>query len=190
MQPILVLYATREGQAGRIAEHIGSALRSRGLTADIVNAAQLAPDFSLNAYSMAMVTASVHFGQHEKEIVQFVKRHVPDLEKMPTAFISVSMSEAGAEDSQATPEQRVKARTDVEHVIEQFLKNTGWHPSKIKAVAGALMYSEYNFVLRFVMKQIAKAGGASTDTSRNHEYTDWIALDRFLEEFTGVPAKA
>jgi menaquinone-dependent protoporphyrinogen oxidase len=32
------------------------------------------------------------------------------------------------------------------------------------------------------MKRIARASGGSTDTSRDHEYTDWEALDRLVDE--------
>ena len=33
------------------------------------------------------------------------------------------------------------------------------------------------------MKRITKHAGGSTDTSRDHEYTDWVALDRFIAEW-------
>jgi hypothetical protein len=33
------------------------------------------------------------------------------------------------------------------------------------------------------MKQIAKRAGSGTDTSRDYEYTDWGALDAFVNEF-------
>jgi menaquinone-dependent protoporphyrinogen oxidase len=32
------------------------------------------------------------------------------------------------------------------------------------------------------MRFIASQTGATTDTSRDHEYTDWQALDRFADE--------
>jgi menaquinone-dependent protoporphyrinogen oxidase len=49
-------------------------------------------------------------------------------------------------------------------------------------VAGTLAYSRYNFIIRFVMKRIARKNGAPTDTSRDYELTDWAALDRFVGE--------
>jgi menaquinone-dependent protoporphyrinogen oxidase len=59
----------------------------------------------------------------------------------------------------------------------------------VKPVAGALLYTKYNFIVRFVMKQIVKKKSGSTDTSRDHEYTDWAALDRFVEDLLhDVPA--
>jgi len=96
----------------------------------------------------------------------------------------VSLTQAGVEDENAPPERRARAKTDVRRMTDVFLAETGWHPEHIEAVAGALRYTKYNFVLRFVMKQIAKRAGGSTDTSRDHEYTDWAALDRLVDELT------
>ena len=182
MNPILVLYASREGHTRRIAEHIAATVRARGLEAIVVNAAQLPQGFSLDSYSAAIVAASVHVGKHEKEIVEFVKLHRAELEQIPAVFLSVSLSEALAEDPAATPEHRAQGAADVQKMIGVFLAETGWHPSKVRAVAGALSYSKYNFLVRFVMKGIAKSQGASTDTSRDHELTDWAALDHIVDE--------
>ena len=68
-------------------------------------------------------------------------------------------------------------------MIQTFVQETGWTPSHIFPVAGALMYRQYNPLLRFIMRMIAKSEGASTDTSCNIEYTDWDALDRYLVEW-------
>ena len=67
-----------------------------------------------------------------------------------------------------------------------FLRETGWHPTVIRAVAGALLYTKYSFLLRFVMKRIARKAGAGTDTSKDYEYTDWEGLDHFVTAFTSV----
>jgi menaquinone-dependent protoporphyrinogen oxidase len=183
MKPVLVLYATHEGQTRRIAEHMAASLGAHGLVADAVNAAYIPDGFSLDSYSAAIVAASVHGGRHENEIVRFVKDHVKGLERIPTAFLSVSLSEAGAEDAMAPPENRARAAADATRMIDEFLAETGWRPSSIKAVAGALLYTKYNFLLRFVMKRISRQAGGTTDTSKDHEYTDWVALDRLVDEF-------
>jgi menaquinone-dependent protoporphyrinogen oxidase len=185
-KPILVLYATREGQTRRIAEHLAATIRARDLSAEVVDARQVPPGFSVGAYEAAILTASVHLGKHEPEMVEFVKRHRAELERTPAAFLSISLSEAGAEDPAAPPERRAQSAADVERMIQEFLSETAWHPSHIHAVAGALLYTKYNFLVRFVMKIIAKRAGGSTDTSHDHEYTDWAALDRFVQEL--IPA--
>ena len=187
--PVLLLYATREGQSRRIAEHLAATVRSRGLTAEVTGVAQLPQGFSLSAHSAAIITASVHLGKHEPEMVEFVKLHRAELERMPTMFLSVSLAEAGAEDMTAEFEERMKAAMDVQGMMDAFLAETGWHPSKILAVAGALMYTKYNFLVRLVIKRIARLQGESTDTSRDHELTDWAALDHLVDELLAGIAK-
>jgi menaquinone-dependent protoporphyrinogen oxidase len=182
MKPILILYATREGHTRRIAEHIAATIRSRGYSADVVDAADLPLNFSMDAYDAAVLAASVHQGKHEEEMVSFVEQFRDGLESMRAIFLSVSLSEAGVEDPAANPEGRARAAADVQRMIDAFLKKTGWHPSKVRAVAGALSYTQYNFLVRFVMKRIAKAQGASTDTTHDHELTDWEALDHIVDE--------
>jgi menaquinone-dependent protoporphyrinogen oxidase len=119
---------------------------------------------------------------------EFVKRHLASLQLMPAVFLSVSLSEAGAEDPAATPARRAQSAADANKMIQAFLTETGWHPSHLHAVAGALMYTKYNFLIRFVMKRIARQAGASTDTSHDHDYTDWEGLDRILDELgSNVP---
>jgi menaquinone-dependent protoporphyrinogen oxidase len=45
------------------------------------------------------------------------------------------------------------------------------------------MYRRYNPLVRFVMKRIARKAGAPTDSSRNYDFTDWPAIDRFVDRF-------
>ncbi len=58
-------------------------------------------------------------------------------------------------------------------------------PSQVGLLGGALLYRKYGFVKRLMMKKIVsdKPGGLSTDTSRDHIYTDWDDVTRFAEAF-------
>jgi menaquinone-dependent protoporphyrinogen oxidase len=181
MKPILALYATREGHTRRIAERIAETVRKRGKAAAVVDAAHVPEGFSLNDYSAAVLAASVHGHRHENEMLEFVKRHRGELDRMPTAFVSVSLSEAGAEDAKAPPERRAEAASDVRKMIDSFLTETGWRPTEVRGVAGALLYTKYNFLMRFIMKRIARKAGGDTDTSRDYEYTDWGVVDALVE---------
>lgn len=182
MRPVAVFYATREGHTRRIAEHVAATLRQRGLDAVVGNVRSRQAALPPGPYAGVVVAASVHAGRHEAEMVRFVKEHRAEIESVPNAFISVTLSEAGAERSDATPAEHAKFVSGVQEVINRFLDETGWRPKHVKPVAGALLYTQYNFLIRFVMKRIARAEGGSTDTSRDHEYTDWAALDRFVAE--------
>jgi menaquinone-dependent protoporphyrinogen oxidase len=183
MRPILVLYATREGQTRWIAEHIAAKLREKGFWRDLIDVRRIPAEFSLSTYSAAILAASVHVGKHESEMVRFVRRHRADLQQMPTAFLSVSLSQAGAQDATAPAGRRDQAAADVKRMITIFLTETHWHPTRVIAVAGALMYSKYNFFLRFNIKRIARQAGTGTDSSRDHEFTDWATLDRGVVDF-------
>jgi menaquinone-dependent protoporphyrinogen IX oxidase len=39
------------------------------------------------------------------------------------------------------------------------------------------------FLKRWIMKRIAQKAGGGTDTSKDYEYTDWQALDKFARDF-------
>jgi menaquinone-dependent protoporphyrinogen oxidase len=183
MKTVGVFYATREGHTRRIAEHVAADLRVRGIEPKVENLRERAAAIHLPDYAGVILAASVHAGQHESEMVKFVKQHRGELEAMRTAFLSVTLSEAGAERPGTTPEEHARFAADVDQMIDRFFEETGWHPQRVKPVAGALLYTQYNVLIRFIMKRIARKAGGSTDTSRDHEYTDWEALDRFVEEF-------
>jgi menaquinone-dependent protoporphyrinogen oxidase len=179
---VAVFFATREGHTQRIAERIAADLRKRGFDVDLHDVRGHFP-FALSQYAAAVLAASVHQGNHEKEMIRFVKDHRSELERIPTAFVSVTLSEAGVEKREATPAEHAQFVADVRRMLDKFFEDTQWYPTYVKPVAGALLYSKYNFFLRFIMKQIAKKAGSGTDTSRDYDYTDWIALDKFFDDF-------
>src|SRR5262245_16011798 len=111
-------------------------------------------------YAAVVIAASVHAGDHEREMVHFVRKHLSQLQHLPAAFLSVTLSEAVAERRNATPEEHARFAADVQKMLDQFFRHTGWHPKHVKPVAGALQYSKYSTLVRFVMKRIAKSAGA------------------------------
>jgi menaquinone-dependent protoporphyrinogen oxidase len=178
----VIFYATREGHTRRIAEHVASELRRDMHAVELYDVKTAAGPIDWPPYDWACVAASVHAGHHEPEMIAFVKHHRQTLERLGAAFLSVTLSEAGAEDVRAPKERRERAAADAQQMIDVFLQETGWRPERVLPVAGALAYSRYNFLIRFVMKRIARKAGAPTDTSRDYEFTDWSKLDSFIRE--------
>ena len=136
------------------------------------DAQQVKEPLDLAGYSAAILAASVHLGRHEREMVAFVKRHREALDRLPSAFLSVSLSAAGTQDPTTSPQKREEATAAVDGMLATFFEETGWHPARTSAVAGALAYTQYGLLIRFVMKRIARAAGVSTDTSQDHVFTD------------------
>jgi menaquinone-dependent protoporphyrinogen oxidase len=184
----LIAYATREGHTRRIAERIAAGLRAHGIDVELHHLKTSSAPVDWPRYDWACLAASVHIGHHEPEMVAFVRRYRRALEQRHAVFVSVTLSEAGAEDPRKPKEARERAAADVQRMIDVFVQETGWTPARTLPVAGALAFSQYNFIVRFLMKRIARRAGAPTDTSRDYELTDWTALDRFVAEAAAATA--
>lgn len=103
--------------AGPIVGHF-TGERKTGWGEVLHNIAELTAPLKLDHYAGAILAASVHMKRHEREFVNYVKAHRAELESLPTAFLSVCMREAGAEDPAASPAQRAQATADVQQTIE------------------------------------------------------------------------
>jgi menaquinone-dependent protoporphyrinogen oxidase len=171
---VLIPYGTSEGQTARIAEYLADVIRTQGyeaVLADIKRSGTPKPD----GYDAVIVGASVHMGKHQNCVRDFVRKHRAALERLPSAFFSVSL---------AAHDDTEEARHEVEGSIEKFVQQTGWRPRKVGLFAGALLYTRYGLFTRWIMKKIARGKGSpDTDTSRDYVYTDWDSVKRFAEEF-------
>src|SRR5690349_4005281 len=178
MAKLLIAYGTSEGQTRKIAGRIAEVARELGHQADVVDSAAGTPPARLREYQAVVVAGSVHVGKHQPSLVRFVRANAAELAHLPTAFFSVSLSATGSD----LPGARKCA--------DAFLRETGWTPSAVRLTAGALMYSRYGFVTRWLMRRIARKAGHETDPSRDYEYTDWAKLRAEVEEFlpAAVPA--
>lgn len=169
---VLVVYGTTEGQTRKVAERIAERLHEHGPAAEVFDSTALPPDLQVDAYDAVIVAASVHQYRHQASVVHFVTANLAALSARPTAFISVSLA-ALAEDS----------RTEAQSYVDRFLEETGWQPTETLLVAGALLYTQYDFFKRMMMKFIVATHGGPTDSSEDYEFTDWDALSRFVDAF-------
>ena len=174
MTKILIAYGTAEGHTARIARSLAEAIRNQGYEAQAVDV-ERARAGRPEGYDAVIVGASVHMGRHERWVVEYVRQNRDTLERLPSAFFSVSL---------AARDNTDEAREEVDGYIEKFVQQTGWHPRQIGRFAGALLYTQYGFFKRWIMKKIARdKGSPDTDTSRDYVYTDWNGVKRFAEEF-------
>jgi menaquinone-dependent protoporphyrinogen oxidase len=82
--------------------------------------------------------------------------------------------------SETSAEWRRLAQGYIAHLLDK----TDWKPRWTATFSGALRYTRYGAVTRWIMKMISRHTGGPTDTSRDHEFTDWDAVDRFAERLT------
>lgn len=170
MAKILIPYGTSEGQTARIADYISDVLQAHGHQADTLDLKHADHDLP-DGYDAVIVGASVHAGKHEGYVADFVRRNLPALQNLPAALFSVSLSAHG------DPE-------DAEKYVAEFEDSTGWRPDKVAMFGGALLYTQYGFLKRMMMKKIVSSQGSpDTDTGRDYIYTEWDGVRRFAEEF-------
>ena len=104
-------------------------------------------------------------------IAQLVRSHRDELERLPSAFFSVSLA---AHDD----------REVAQGYVVKFVVDTGWHPGMVGLFAGALRYTQYGFIKRRLMRKIARDKGTlDTDTTHDYVYTDWDSVTHFTDEF-------
>lgn len=180
MADILIVYATREGQTEKIARHMSEVLRGRGDAVQLLNADHSDSSVAVDRFDVVVLAAPIHSSGYPASIVDFAKTHARSLDRVTTAFCSVGLGMLSR-----TSDGRAETRA----IVDRFLAETRWRPTRVELVAGALPYSKYSFFIRLIMRHIAKKEGGDVDTSRDYEYTDWAALDRFTSELVADATK-
>lgn len=171
MAKLLVVYGTAYGQTERITRRIVDRLTSRGHGVCVHRGDCLPKHLRLDDYDAVVVAGSIIRGRHQRYIRDFARRHHAQLNRTRSAFVSVS----GA--AQGSPEQ-------ARRYIDEFVQQTGWNPRFPASFAGAMAYTQYGPLLRWITHFMSKRRGGPTDTSRDHEFTDWEAVDRFAERLS------
>jgi menaquinone-dependent protoporphyrinogen oxidase len=170
---VLVLYATTEGQTRKIARRAADHLTACGHTVELLPAAE-AGALDLSRYDRALLLASVHAGRYQPDFTAFVASHRAELARLPTAFLSVSLS-AGSGDP--------GDREGLAEVARKMQEETGWTPGRVEHVAGAFRWTEYNILESWAMRWIASRRDQTVRPGEDKEYTDWDALFRFLNSW-------
>jgi menaquinone-dependent protoporphyrinogen oxidase len=170
---ILIVYGTTHGQTATIASRLQQTIEQQGLAVTVANVKE-GPTPSLGRFDGVIVGASIIAKGHQPAIAAFIRAHQVELNAMPSAFFSVSASAGSALE---------KGRAAARRIKNTFLIENGFRPDLSECIAGAIKYTRYNFLLRWYMKKASKMNGGSTDTSRDHEYTDWDQVASFARDF-------
>jgi menaquinone-dependent protoporphyrinogen oxidase len=174
MCEVPIFYATTEGQTRRIAQRIAEQVRKHGLDSRAIRImSEEASHIDWRSVRGVGIGASLHMQKHQPEAVAFARLHHKALSAIPSVFFSVSLAAAS---------KRAKEVEAARRLANGLVAQTRWQPSQIASVAGRLAYTQYNWITRFFMRRIAAKEGGSTDTSRDHEYTDWTQVERLADQ--------
>jgi menaquinone-dependent protoporphyrinogen oxidase len=174
MNKVLIIYGTHYGQTRAIAMKVAERIRESGAQIDVLDARYSQQLPAPDGYDAVVIGSRVEKGRHANAIVDYVREHREVLERIPTGFFSVSMAAASS------------SGPDPSGYMASMFDALAWKPACASAFAGGLPYRKYNWFLRFIMKRISKGAGQTTDTSKNHEFTDWTAVREFTDEVVSL----
>jgi menaquinone-dependent protoporphyrinogen oxidase len=173
MSRFLVVYASSHGQTGKVVSRIADRLNDQGHEVTLWNADALPDHPALDRYDALVVAGAVRYGRYQRALGDFVRWNLASLNTMPSAFVSVCGVLAGSHGN---------GKSEAREYINEFCRQTGWQPGLTRSFAGAVRYTQYDLITRMIMKLISWRVGRPTDTSRDWEFTDWDAVDRFASE--------
>jgi menaquinone-dependent protoporphyrinogen oxidase len=169
---VLIVYGTTEGQTRKIAWRMAARAKELGHEAELHDSADIASKIQIGAFAAIIIAASVHQQVHQETIAGFAIAHRDLLNTNLTALVSVSLSAALDSD-----------HVEAQNYVDQFIAETGWRPTKILHLAGALRYSGYDYFKQQIIKCIVMKGHSSENIERDYEFTDWEVLSDFVDSF-------
>ena len=167
---ILVVYQTSEGQTAKIAERIAETLRERGNDVDVRDV-EHAP--TPDGYDGVVVGDSIHAVKHSRPLTRYVGANVDALNAKPSALFQVCLASANPDEEHTAA---------AHELVVDLTERTGLDPDAVGMFAGALVYTQYGWFKRRVMRAISRREGGDTDMTHDYDYTDWSAVEQFARD--------
>ncbi len=169
---VLILFATVEGQTGKIARLAEEEVRKAGHDAALIDVSDKTTSVSFDGVDKVILAAPVHERRHPRAFEVFLASNRKELEARGTLMLSVSLSAA-------FPEGRGEAQ---EYLTEMEMR-TEFKPDKEALVAGAVRTSRYDYFASQVVRHVVLRDRDYTPGAEEHEFTDWNALARTVSGF-------
>jgi len=169
MANILITYSTTDGHTRSICKHLQNLVAEQH---DVVlSAMDDEPGIDLAPFDKVVIGASIRYGKHQQQVLDFIERNQAALESRPNAFFSVNVVARKPEKN--TPETNP--------YLQKFLKKIAWEPQNLAVFAGKIDYPSYGFVDKQMIRFIMWVTKGPTDPTATIEFTDWNKVDAFGE---------
>ena len=163
----LIIYSTTDGQTKLICNKI----ISENFKQDEVRLCSLA-DCSredLSKYNKIIIGASIRYGKHNPQLLNFINKNQDILNRLNTAFFSVNVVAR-------KPEKNTPLTNPY---MIKFLKKILWKPTKVAVFAGKVDYPSYKLVDKYMIRFIMWLTNGPTDVSKSYEFTNWNEVSKF-----------
>jgi menaquinone-dependent protoporphyrinogen oxidase len=177
---VLLCYATRDGQAKKIALHVVARLAEKGiavmpcdLATDPPSAAELA------AASLVAAVLAIRYGKHLPQSARLLEALSACASPPPLVLASVCL----------TARKPGKDTAEGNVYLRKFIARNRLKPVLATAFAGRLAYPGYRWFDRLAIRFIMWVTGGPTDPSVTVEFTDWAKVDKFADDIAALHAK-
>ncbi len=175
MTNILIVYSSTDGHTRSICEHIQRCIESDGHQATVIPVVDAAT-LALNGFDKIVIGASIRYGKHSPQIIEFIRKNQVILDSKPNAFFSVNVVARKPE----------KSRPETNPYLQKFLRRIRWKPKELAVFAGKLDYPHYGFVDRNMIRLIMLITRGPTDPKATIEFTDWQQVEQFAKRVSAL----
>ena len=169
MQDELPLYyATRDGQARRIAARIQARLMEQAIVARPMDLAGEPPTpRDLSQLPLAVLVAAVRYGRHLRPAIRFLElyRALPVPPPLVLASVNLTARKPGKDTAEGNP------------YLRKLIDRHGLEPALAVAIGGRLDYALYNWWDREIIRLIMRLTGGPTDPATSIDYASPQAID-------------
>lgn len=162
-----IIYSSVDGQTLKISNLLKNEMQQNDQEVELYSIEEFNKD--LDHYDRIIIGASIRYGVHNPQIIDFINSYKKQLDAMRTAFFSVNLVA-----------RKPKKRTpDTNPYVVKFFKSIDWKPTLVEVFAGKLDYKKYSFFDRKMIQFIMWMTKGPTDSSVEIEYTDWNRVKEF-----------
>lgn len=174
MASILFIYSTVDGHTLEICRRLQQIVTAAGHQAKLHELTKREwPD--LAGYDRIVIGASIRYGKHRPELLQFIEQNIGVLKSVPSAFFSVNAVARKAE----------KRDPETNPYVRKFLGQISWRPAHIAIFAGKIDYPKYGFLDKTMIRFIMWMTHGPTDPTATVDFTDWDEVARFGTRLAG-----
>lgn len=175
---VLILYASVEGQTGKIARFVEDTVEGLGHEPMLANADDtLTLDFE--GVEAVILAAPVHQRRHPRTFEALVSARKEDLAARRVLMLSVSLNAAFPEGLE-----------EAEDYLLEMKMRTGLEPDAEGLVAGAVRTAKYDYFAKQVVQHVVMRGRDYDTTADEHVFTNWDALATDVTAFLAVQGRA
>ncbi|MFA6279548.1 MAG: flavodoxin domain-containing protein [Bdellovibrionales bacterium] len=163
-----LFYASRDGQAARVATFLAGHLTTMGHEAVAFDLGRDQPPVALWDDSTAcFVIAPIRFGKHLPPVDDFIKRHKKTLNEQPLVLVSINL----------TARKKGKDTPEANPYLGRWVKKHGLRPFIATVFAGKLDYKLYSWWEKQAIRLIMKITGGPTNLDAAIDFTPWDKVE-------------